>query len=317
MANDVADEADREVLKEAPPPVAIHREHLKNIVESLLFVSQVPLSLRELAKSLQADVDRTGEVLAELQRDYQGRGIELAEVGGGFQFRTATASAPFVRDHTAQKPTKLSRAQLETLAIVAYRQPITRPEIDEVRGVDSGAALKLLGDRELIRILGRKEEPGRPLLYGTTIQFLNFFGLTHLKDLPTLREFSELSEESRALFERKLGEPLDLHFAAADVNRPADDGDSAVGEDDSEASESTAVFRAEDLEKVAEENRDDPDTEEHTEVADITGVAGGAADAQGPDDDEDEADGHTSVFDRSTLEITPNVSADPEDDLSP
>src|SRR5262249_15153441 len=89
---------------------------------------------------------------------------------------------------------------------VAYRQPITRPEIDEVRGVDSGAVLKSLLERELVRILGKKEEPGRPMLYGTTAEFLQFFGLKQLGDLPTLREFTELSDESRRAYEREMGE---------------------------------------------------------------------------------------------------------------
>ena len=98
----------------------------------------------------------------------------------------------------ASKPVRLTRAQIETLAICSYRQPVTRPEIDEIRGVDSGGTLKTLLDRSLIRIVGKKEEPGRPILYGTTREFLEFFNLRDLKDLPTLREFHELSEEHLA-----------------------------------------------------------------------------------------------------------------------
>ena len=100
----------------------------------------------------------------------------------------------------------MSRAQLETLAIVAYRQPVTRPEVDEVRGVDSGAALKSLLERNLVRILGKKDEPGRPMIYGTTPQFLEFFGLRALNELPTLREFTELTDDSRRTYEREMGE---------------------------------------------------------------------------------------------------------------
>jgi segregation and condensation protein B len=98
----------------------------------------------------------------------------------------------------ASKPVKLTRAQIETMAICAYRQPVTRPEIDQIRGVDSGGTLKTLLDRALIRIVGKKEEAGRPILYGTTREFLEFFNLRDLKDLPTLREFHELSEEHMA-----------------------------------------------------------------------------------------------------------------------
>ena len=103
---------------------------------------------------------------------------------------------------------RLTRAQVETLAIVAYRQPVTRPEVDDIRGVDSGATLKLLLERDLLRILGKKDEPGRPILYGTTTQFLEFFGLKSLKDLPTLREFTELSDESLRVAEAELSEVL-------------------------------------------------------------------------------------------------------------
>ena len=125
----------------------------------------------QLGKSARAGTDEVKDVIEDLKKDYESRGIELVAVGSGFQFRSAMVNAPFVRDHVAAKPVRLTRPQLETLAIVAYKQPVTRPEIDEVRGVDSGAALKVLDGRGLIRVLGRKEEPGRPLLYGTTHSF--------------------------------------------------------------------------------------------------------------------------------------------------
>src|SRR5690606_26780750 len=115
-------------------------------------------------------------LLAELSEEYAGRGIELCELAGGYQFRSAAANAPFVREIVEAKPVRLSRAQLETLAIAAYRQPLTRPELEEIRGVDSGSALKVLLERGLVKILGRKDEVGRPLLYGTTPLFLEFFG---------------------------------------------------------------------------------------------------------------------------------------------
>jgi segregation and condensation protein B len=109
---------------------------------------------------------------------------------------------------------------VETLAIIAYRQPITRPEVDDIRGVDSGPVLKLLLERDLVRILGKKDEPGRPLLYGSTTVFLEFFGLRSLKDLPTLEEFTELSEDSRRVVERELGEVLDGSQPAPGVADP-------------------------------------------------------------------------------------------------
>jgi segregation and condensation protein B len=135
--------------------------------------------------------------------------MQLDEVAGGWIFRTNASYAPFVRDLTKQRPVKLTRAQIETLAILAYRQPITRPELDDVRGVDCGPVLKLLLERDLVRILGKKDEPGRPILYGTTTQFLEFFGMKSLRDLPTLREFTELNEDSRRTVEKELGESLE------------------------------------------------------------------------------------------------------------
>lgn len=203
----MGEEGEEEASPIAPPA---SRGHLKSVIESLVFVADqaiTPLSLGRIVKAKQADVRA---LLDEIRADYEGRGIELIEVGGGFQFRSAAASAPFVRDLVAHRPVRLTRAQLETLALIAYRQPITRPEIDDVRGVDSGSAIKVLLDRDLVKILGRKDEAGRPLLYGTGPQFLEFFGMKSLQDLPTLREFTELNEENRELFQRKMGEIPDL-----------------------------------------------------------------------------------------------------------
>jgi segregation and condensation protein B len=137
-------------------------------------------------------------------------------MSGGYLFRTHHAYSTWVQQLIQGRPVRLSRAQLETLSIVAYRQPITRPEIDQIRGVDSGATLKLLLDRHLIRILGKKEEPGRPMLYGTTKEFLDFFSLKDLRELPTLREYSELSEESRQVVARAQ-HAIDAAAAAADA----------------------------------------------------------------------------------------------------
>jgi segregation and condensation protein B len=203
-------------------------ERLKSIIESLVFAADKPLSIRKLQ-------ELTGEKNAQwiqsciefLRADYADRGVVLHEVAGGYQFRTNPLNAHWVQQLIAGKPVKLSRAQLETLAIVAYRQPITRPEIDEIRGVDSGGTLKVLLDRSLVRILGKKEEPGRPMLYGTTKDFLEFFNLRDLKEMPTLREFYELNEDSMAKI-RELDE------------RRAAEGSPAVGQPAPEASETVA-----------------------------------------------------------------------------
>lgn len=219
---DADSDAEAEPIRTEPPAEAPKtREHLKRVLESLVFVSDQIITAQQLARIVKAKSAEVRELLLELVQEYSGRGIELVEVSSGFQFRSAAASAPFVRDLVAARPVRLTRAQLETLALVAYRQPITRPEIDDVRGVDSGSALKVLLERGLLKILGRKDEPGRPLLYGTAPYFLEFFGLRGMQELPTLREFTDLTEENRALFQRKTGESADFAAAAQDSSDAA------------------------------------------------------------------------------------------------
>jgi segregation and condensation protein B len=179
---------------------------LKHLVEALVFAADKPVTLSRLRQLTRvADVKRLERALAALAADYEPRGLVLQQVSGGYQFRTQTRYAPWVQQLIAGRPVRLSRAQLETLAIIAYRQPITRPEIDDIRGVDSSATLRLLLDRALIRTLGHKEEVGRPTLYGTTREFLDFFSLGDLRELPTLREYSELTAESRRVVLDELG----------------------------------------------------------------------------------------------------------------
>jgi segregation and condensation protein B len=179
---------------------------LKHLVEALIFASDRPLTVQRLRQLTRVgDVRRLEQALAELSEEYRERGLVLQQVSGGYQFRTRTQFSAWVQQLIAGRPVRLSRAQLETLAIIAYRQPITRPEIDDIRGVDSTATLKLLIDRMLIRVLGKREEVGRPMLYGTTKEFLDFFSLGDLRELPTLREYSELTAESRKVMSDRLG----------------------------------------------------------------------------------------------------------------
>ena len=192
------------------PAADITRAHLKGLIEALVFVADQPVSLNDIAKAAgRADRKLVKALAEELRQDYARRGIHLDEVAGGLIFRTNPAYGPFIRDVAAKKPVRMTRAQLETLAIIAYRQPLTRPEVDEVRGVDSGPVMKMLLERDLVRILGKKDEPGRPLLYGTTHAFLEFFGLKALKDLPSLREFTELNDDSRRVYDREMGDSPD------------------------------------------------------------------------------------------------------------
>src|SRR5688500_1122094 len=138
-------------------PVSISEAHLKSVLESLVFVSDKPVPAKRLARIARAKTKDVERILGQLAGEYAGRGIERVEVGGGWQYRSAVANAPFVREIVARRPVRLTRAQLETLAISAYRQPLTRPELDEIRGVDSGSALKVLLERGLVKILGRKD----------------------------------------------------------------------------------------------------------------------------------------------------------------
>lgn len=224
VENDQADEGSDSV------DANLNRERIKLIIESLVFVAEKPVTPVQLSKAVRRRQPEVRALLKELAEEYKTRGIELVEIAGGYTFRSAAVNAAYVREFLTSKPVRLSRAQLETLAIVAYRQPVTRPEIEDVRGVDTGSAIRVLLERGLIKMLGRKDEAGRPLLYGTSPYFLEFFGLKGLVDLPTLREFSDLSEESRDLFQRKTGESLD-GTQMPQATPAATDGNAAIESD--------------------------------------------------------------------------------------
>lgn len=173
------------------------RQRMDSIVESVLFAAGTPLPLRRLvdvlngptAKEIKASIER-------LTRDYEGkeRGIHLVAVAGGFQFRTAPENAEWVRALLRERPARLGRATLETLAIIAYKQPATRAEIEAVRGVDADSAISSLLAKRLIKIAGRKETVGRPLMYVTTADFLEVFGLKDINELPALKEIGPVAE---------------------------------------------------------------------------------------------------------------------------
>jgi segregation and condensation protein B len=170
---------------------------LKPLVEALLFGADGPLRVDRLAEVLDVERVAVAAVLTELAADYAAspRGFFLQEVGGGFQLRTRPEYSDYLRRLGRSRPFKFSRPALETLAIIAYRQPVTRTEVEYLRGVDSGSVLKTLLDKHLVRILGKKDVPGKPSIYGTTREFLELFGLSDLAALPTLKEFSELVAE--------------------------------------------------------------------------------------------------------------------------
>ena len=174
----------------------MERDEIKSILESLLFVADGPQSVQRLAEVLDpVDKELIHELLHELRQDFeaQNRGIRLVEVAGGYQLRTPKANAEAVKKFLGGRPARMGKATLETLAIVAYRQPITKAEIEAIRGVDVDGVITTLLERNLIRAVARKDVPGRPFLYGTTPEFLQLFNLKDLSQLPTLKEMAEIS----------------------------------------------------------------------------------------------------------------------------
>ncbi len=163
---------------------------LKARVEAVLFSSDTALSAAKLEQILEVEAEQLRVALQQLQHECQqeGRGVILQEVAGGFQLRTRPEYAHWVMQLRRTRHMNLSRAATETLAIIAYRQPVTRAEIEGLRGVDSGGIARTLLEKDLVRVAGKKDAPGRPLLYATSARFLEIFGLNSLDDLPTLRD---------------------------------------------------------------------------------------------------------------------------------
>ncbi|HVY38170.1 MAG TPA: SMC-Scp complex subunit ScpB [Polyangia bacterium] len=203
------------------PAEAVPAGRLGSIIESLLFASDKPLGLNELKRLLgERDGAKVTAAIEELRERRRDTGVHVISVAGGWHLRTNPENVAWVSRILAGKPPRLSRAMLETLAIVAYRQPITRPEIDEIRGVDCGPVLKTLLERNLVRMIGKKEEVGRPLLYGTTPEFLRTFSLGDLSELPTLREFHELGEAEMAKVDAAAPAPEPVAPAAPPPPKP-------------------------------------------------------------------------------------------------
>lgn len=172
-------------------------EDIKNIIESLLFVSDAPITIDRIKKLLPfAETKEIRKALLALSEEYETRkgGFFLREVAGGYQIRTRPEYTKWIKRLIRPNPLRVSKAALETLAIIAYKQPIIRSDIEQIRGVDCGGILRMLLERKLIRVLGRKEIPGRPLIYATTKQFLEIFDLKDLKDLPTPEEIEALGD---------------------------------------------------------------------------------------------------------------------------
>lgn len=173
-------------------------EKIKAVIEALIFASDSPLSPEKIRVVL-PDVEKTEikEIIDQLMAEYHERqgGIILQEVAGGFQFRTNPEISQWVKKLKSTKPHSLSPQAMETLAIIAYKQPIVKSEIEDIRGVDVGGPIKGLLEKKLIRIVGRKDVPGKPIIYGTTRKFLEVFNLKDIMDLPNLRELRELNQQ--------------------------------------------------------------------------------------------------------------------------
>ena len=272
----------------------------------MIFAASGPMTVRELARATQSNKKTITEVLLELSDEYATRGIQLREGPHGWSFLTSPRFSKVVRNVTGKKPIRMTRAQLETLAIIAYRQPVTRPEIDDVRGVDSGPVLRTLLDRDMIRVLGKKEEPGRPILYGTTDAFLELLSLKSLGDLPTLREFTELSETSRETYERRLGEAApagaivfdDDPDEVIDPTKPLDDPEAEAAamkepepdvEDGDEGEDEDEDGNEDDDDELDDDELDDDDSLDDDSLDDDDGVDDDELDDDELDDELEEA----------------------------
>ena len=235
---------------------------LKSAIEALLFVSGNPLTLDRLTSIFEAEAtqEQIVEQVRALQGEYsdRGAGIMLSEVAGGYQLATRPEHFGWIRKFKAVKvSSKLSKPALETLAIVAYKQPITRTEVEAVRGVNIGGIMRNLMERRLVKIVGKKDVPGKPMMYGTTLDFLQYFGLKDLSALPTLKEFQELEAGEEIMEEVPAApESMDETDESSEIETAADDSElEASDEAPAEATSSTETADVDPQSAVtAEEN---------------------------------------------------------------
>lgn len=214
----------------------MNQERIKSIIEAALLVAGEPLSLDRLSDLFVPDHDEAPDrasirdVLASLEADYRGRGVQLVEVASGYRLQTRADLAPWLNRLWEERPQRYSRALLETLAIIAYRQPITRGEIEDIRGVSiSQSIMKTITEREWVRVVGHRDVPGRPAVYATTRQFLDYFGLKNLGGLPNLAALRDIDDLNLDLFADALDEPAsDTRSDGAnppDANTPRAEGE--------------------------------------------------------------------------------------------
>lgn len=217
-------------------------EKLKPIIEAILSAADHPLSVEQLFNLFHGDIDQPSKddirkVLQQLVEEYEGKGLQIKQVASGFRFQANPEHAGWISRLWEQKPPRYSRALLETLALIAYRQPITRGEIEAIRGVSvSSNIIKTLQEREWVKTLGHKDVPGKPSLYGTTSTFLDYFNLKSLNELPTLSELKDLDRYHPELAFNE--DNLD----SEDGSVEADEENEAVNEETEDGNENDAVF---------------------------------------------------------------------------
>ncbi len=203
--------------------------HIKGIIESILFVSEKPVTVNQLRDVIEGmDSNEIKKGIMALQEEYAQRksGIVIMEIAGGYQMMTNPTYAMYLRKfYSHRHKERLSKPALETLAIVAYKQPVSRQDIELIRGVNSDGVVNHLVNKGLIKIIGRKDVPGRPYIYGTTKQFLEYFGLRSLSDLPKLEDFSSL-EPMEELEEKALSEEQEKSQENQE-NKTTEEGDSS------------------------------------------------------------------------------------------
>lgn len=223
--------------------MSMNHQQLKNIVEATLLTAGRPLSIDQLLTLFSEDEmpsrDDIRKVLNDLDDDFSERGVELKQVSSGFRIQVKQDLAPWISRLSEERPVRYSRALLETLALVVYRQPITRAEIEDVRGVAvSTSIIRTMLDRNWIKVVGHREVPGKPALYGTTRQFLDYFNLKSLSDLPPLADIRSIDDIQRDLNldvmdDAEVGEEVE-EIQTSDT---AADLDEIVGDDEQDITE--------------------------------------------------------------------------------
>jgi segregation and condensation protein B len=262
---------------------AIEADNEKRVVEALIFVADEPVTLEQMTQVLgHRRPDELQAMVAEIERELEtaGHGLRIEQVAGGYRLSTCPDLAPWVRAFFRNRNrARLSPASIETLAVIAYKQPVTAPEIQEIRGVDPQGSLKTLLDKRLIRMAGKKKVIGRPFLYATTREFLVHFGLAAIDDLPPIEDFERLAVRIEAASEAL--EP-DENGTTAGVDGPEGEGTSEEGR----AAGASAGARNERDDKDEDDDDDEADDDEDDEDDDANAIADDTDDAESASEEE-------------------------------